>query len=326
MSLPTRKRKPTIVRAIHPSAAVRAWYQRTLDRYILAMHDQVTAHVLAVYSQAEPVEIAHDAAKLYQSWDGRTVAIGTDAVSRNPSILIRNALRRWGGAWVRRFDKMSTEIADKFTKKSFANTQDQMRAAFAEAGFTVRFAPTPGSVAAYHAVAAEQVNLIRSIPQQYLKDVESKVWQSVMKGGDMHTLSANLKETYGVTTRRAALIARDQNAKAKAIIEQTRRKELGVVHAIWMHSAGGKVPRATHVAMDAKPYEIAVGMWDSDEGEYVLPGQLINCRCTSKAVIPAFDDVLSATATAVASRPTELLAQAAARARTRRKDPYQTPY
>lgn len=280
--------------AIHASAAVHAWYWAELDEAIGAMQAQVTHHVLAAYGQIEPKEYAHD-----------TV--------RNPSLLLKAALRKWGGLWVSKFDKLSLDLAKKFASKSFGITQTQLRAALKEAGFTVSFKPTPASAAAYQAVVAEQVNLIKSIPAQYLKDVESKVWQSVMKGADMHALSVDLRKTYGVTRDRAALIARDQNNKAKAIIEKTRREELGITHAIWQHSAGGKVPRATHVAMSGKPYVIAQGMWDSDEQQYVMPGQLINCRCTSRAVIPAFESIEQARAKS--PRNTTMLRAARQRAR-----------
>jgi uncharacterized protein with gpF-like domain len=57
-----------------------------------------------------------------------------------------------------------------------------------------------------------------------------------------------------------------------------------------MHSNAGKEPRPTHVAMNGKPYDLAKGMWDSDEKEWVHPGQLINCRCTMKPVIEGFED------------------------------------
>lgn len=297
------KGKPVVVRAIHANAGVEAWYRRELDRLIDRMHKQISAEILGVYYEsgvAEAPDFAHDAKPR----------------AANPSLFIKRALARWGGLWTRRIDDLSIGLADKFATKNFNVTQTQLKAAFETAGFTVKFKPTPGSVTAYHAVAAENVNLIRSIPAQYLKDVQSHVWQSVMKGADQHTLSKKLNETYGVTKKRAALIARDQNNKAKAVIEQARRVELGITHAIWMHSAGGKVPRRTHVAMDAKPYLIAQGMYDSDEKEYVLPGQLINCRCTSKAVVPAFDNVKEATARARATqRATNLIELARQRAR-----------
>lgn len=255
-----------------------AWYFAELDKFITEMMQSVTRGVLAAYGQTEPQEMAHDA-------------------PQNPSLLLKAALRKWGGLWVSKFDRLSLDLGQAFARKSMTLTQTQMRAALKEAGFTVRFAPTPGSRAAYQAVVAEQVNLIKSIPQQYLKDVESKVWQSVMKGADMHALSVDLRKTYGVTRDRAAIIARDQNNKAKAIIERTRRQELGITEAYWQHSAGGKVPRATHVAMSGKRYRLSEGMWDSAAMQYVLPGELINCRCTSKAIISAFDTERPATNT-----------------------------
>ncbi len=291
------KDKPVVVRAVHPNAGVEHWYRAELEAFIAAMHKDVLAGVLAAYAIGEPAELAADA-----------------ATPKNPSLLLRRALDKYGRKWTLKLDKLSLDLSRRFARKSFSVTQTQVSAAFKDAGFTVKFQPTPGSVAAYQAVAAEQVNLIKSIPAQYLKDVQSKVWTSVMKGADLHTLSASLHETYGVTRERAALIARDQNAKAKAIIEKTRRQEIGVTEAVWMHSSGGKVPRKTHVAMDGKPYLISQGIWDSDEGAYVLPGELINCRCSSKAILPFVDreEVLSR---ARGPRPTALYAAAKARAR-----------
>jgi SPP1 gp7 family putative phage head morphogenesis protein len=161
-----------------------------------------------------------------------------------------------------------------------------MAAAFKRSGFTVEFKPTRASMQAYRAVAAENVGLIKSIPQEYLTDVQSNVWESVKAGADLSTLSKNLRETYGVAARRAAFIATDQNNKAKAIIEDTRRNELGIQEAIWQHSHAGKVPRHTHVRMNGKTYKIGVGMYDSAVKKYVWPGTEPNCRCTSRAIIP----------------------------------------
>jgi uncharacterized protein with gpF-like domain len=269
---PEHSKKPVTVRAIHANAGVAAWYYERLERLLADMHSEAERDLLAAYAEiCEEPEFAQDAA--------------------NPALLIRAALRKWGLKWISKFDAVSVELAQKFAGKSFGVTQTALRAALKDAGFTVTFAPTPASRAAYQAVVAEQVNLIKSIPQEYLKDVQSKVWSSVMKGADMHALSVDLRKTYGVSRDRAATIARDQNNKAKAVIERTRRQELGITHAIWQHSAGGKVPRATHVAMSGKPYPLSQGMWDSAEKKYVMPGELINCRCTSRAVIPAFETV-----------------------------------
>src|SRR5579863_10710835 len=130
---PPNSRKPVTVRARHASAA-------ELDRFVSAMQAEVSRGVLAAYGALEPQEHAMDA-------------------PTNPSLLLRAALRKWGGLWVSRFDKLSLDLGQAFARKSFTITQTQMRAALKEAGFTVKFAPTPGSRAAYQAVIAEQVNL-----------------------------------------------------------------------------------------------------------------------------------------------------------------------
>lgn len=304
---PPNSRKPVTVRPIHASAAVHDWYFAQLHYAVQGMQAEISRHVLAAYGSLEPQTMAADWASV-ASWPDSLINFDAPA---NPSILLRAALRKWGGLWVSRFDKLSLDLSQAFARKSFTLTQTQMRAALKEAGFTVKFAPTPGSRAAYQAVVAEQVNLIKSIPAQYLKDVESKVWGSVMKGGDMHALATDLRKTYGVTRDRAAFIARDQNNRAKAIIEKTRREELGITEAYWQHSAGGKVPRATHVAASGKRYRLSEGFYDSAVGKYVMPGELPNCRCTSRAIIPAFAEF----ETGERERETPLLRAARGRAR-----------
>jgi SPP1 gp7 family putative phage head morphogenesis protein len=213
-------------------------------------------------------------------------AMATDAKRGRGISLLRKALEKWGGLWIRKLDKLSTTLAEKFADKNFRATQSAMQQAFKKAGFTVAFKPTASSITAYEAVVAENVGLIKSIPQQYLKDVQTQVWQSVLKGGDLSDLTRGLQKKYGIAHRRAALIARDQNNKAKAIIERVRDQEMGIKEGIWLHSHAGKEPRPTHVAMHGKRYSLSKGMYDKAVGEWIYPGQLINCRCVMKPIIP----------------------------------------
>ena len=147
---PPNSQKTSMLRARYPCEkrlAYTLWYFTELYR-LAAMaiwHTEVQRAILAAYGSLTPQEHAMDAA--------------------NPSLLLRAALRKWGGLWVRRFDKLSLDLAAAFARKSFNVTQTQMRAALKEAGFTVKFEPTPGSRAAYQAVIAEQVNLIKSNPR-----------------------------------------------------------------------------------------------------------------------------------------------------------------
>lgn len=213
------------------------------------------------------------------------------AQDASPTQILAKLLRAWGRRTITRFNKMSDRIAADFAAGNHRATEIAMQAAFKRAGWTVKFTPTRRSLAAYQAVIGENVGLIKSIGEKYHIDVQTQVWSAVRKGGDLRALSIDLQKTYGVSARRAALIARDQNAKAKAIIEATRDQELGVTHGIWQHSHAGKEPRPVHVRWGLKQqvFELKEGLWDPDAGEQVWPGTLINCRCTWRPIIEGFE-------------------------------------
>jgi SPP1 gp7 family putative phage head morphogenesis protein len=257
--------------AIHPNSGVHHWYEQQLSQQIQAAYLDLSLELSIAWNEERPKGLAQDA---------------------SPTRKVQAVLDAWGKRWVEKFDKMSDRVAKSFTARNFRATDASMMAALKNAGFTVKFRPTLRSLEAYRSTVAENVGLIKSIPQQYLNDVQSAVWSSVRAGADMATLSKELHKRYSVTMERAALIARDQNAKAKAVIEGARRQQIGITQAIWQHSSAGREPRPTHVAMNGKLFDIAKGMYDPDPRvrDYVWPGTLINCRCTSRGVVPGLED------------------------------------
>lgn len=263
------KKRPAVVPAVHANAGVQAWYRGQLETIVNEAHDELVRLLRAVFATTEPAAIgfAQDADRI---------------------TALERAMAKWATKWQSSFNRMSLNLAARFSGRAQRATEQSMAAAFKRAGFTIEFRPTRASVQAYKAVAAENVGLIKSIPSQYLTDVQSQVWASVKAGADMSTLASSLRESYGVATRRAQLIARDQNNKAKAVIENVRRQQLGIREAIWQHSHAGKVPRPTHVKMNGNTYDLDKGMYDPHEKKYVYPGQLVNCRCTSRAIIPGY--------------------------------------
>lgn len=186
--------------------------------------------------------------------------------------------------WVEFFNGIAGEIADRYISSGMRYTDSAMMGALKDAGFAVKFKLGPAAREGYAAVIQENIGLIKSIPERYLSRVQGDVWRCVTQGYDLEALTKSLQKNYGSTRKRAELIARDQTNKAKAVIEQVRRQELGVTKAIWQHSGAGKHPRPSHMAANGKEFEIAKGMYL--DGEWVLPGTAINCRCTSKAILP----------------------------------------
>jgi uncharacterized protein with gpF-like domain len=106
----------------------------------------------------------------------------------------------------------------------------------------------------------------------------------------MGPLAKQLQAQYGVTKKRAALIARTQNNLATGAMDRARKLELGLTKSKWRHSHAGKEPRPTHLANDGKLYDHAKGWYDPDPKvrRYIFPGELINCKCSSITVVPGF--------------------------------------
>lgn len=259
--------EPRTAPVVRANSGVEAWYRNQLHDFLEAMYASMSLHLRVAFDKGVP-----------------TVGLAQDASSR--SILLDKALKKWGKLWQKKLDDMSAQLSRSFALRNASATQTAMRDSFARVGFTVKFKSTKGSLDAYHSTIAENVNLISSLGQKFNTDIASSVWQSVNRGADMATLSTSLQKVYGVSYRRAALIARDQNHKAKALLENTRRMELGITEARWQHSTAGKEPRPEHVAFSGKTYQLAKGAYL--EKKWVWPGSEINCRCTSKAIIPGF--------------------------------------
>ena len=239
-------------------------YQRALLSLIGEMADSVEYWVTA-QRRSDPPLLAQDA---------------------SPAEEMRRRLKEVFTRWQKRFDEAAPKVAESFLKNQFRGTDSAMRQALREAGWSIEFTLTPAMRDAFEASLAENVGLIRSIPQRYLQEVEGIVMRNYSAGRDLKSMAAEIKARYEVTANRAVLIARDQSNKANAVVQKARQTELGIKEAIWLHSHAGREPRRTHVAMNGKRYDVARGMWDSDVQKFIWPGQEINCRCVQRSVLP----------------------------------------
>jgi SPP1 gp7 family putative phage head morphogenesis protein len=256
--------KPIALKPVRSNAGIEAAYRKRLTVLIDEMHASIIYWVSAAY-KANPPEIAQD---------------------DSPAMAMRELMRKMAKQWQAKFDKGADKLADWFATKNKDNSDRTLKSILSDAGFSVEFRTTAPVNDAYQAIIGENVNLIKSIASQHLTQVETMVMQSVQQGRDLGTLAKGLQKQFGVSKRRAALIARDQNNKATAVITRTRQQALGITQAKWRHSHGGKTPRPSHVKADGQTYDISKGMYL--DGEWVWPGTAINCRCTAQPIIEGF--------------------------------------
>ena len=257
-------------RSVQPNKGIEVAYRARLDALVKEMANSLEYWLSAEYKQNPPrmakaIEIAEDA---------------------SPVKAMKARLKKLTRRWLDKFDQMSSAIAEKFVDSGVKYTDTSFKSSLKDAGWTVEFKMTPLMKDAASASIQENVSLIKSIAQQHLSDVEGIVMRGYAAGNDLGSVSKELQERYGVTKRRAALIARDQSNKLNATTTQARRVELGLFRAVWMHSGAGKEPRPSHVKAGREKLEFDVRTGAYIDGEYILPGQKIGCRCSSKTILP----------------------------------------
>jgi len=125
----------------------------------------------------------------------------------------------------------------------------------------------------------QNVELITSIPDQYLNKVRQTVFDGVGKGERYETVAERIQQVADVTESRAKLIARDQVSKMNGAFNEARQTSIGIDKYVWSTSGDERV-REEHAAQNGMVFS-----W-SDPPPTGHPGEDIQCRCVA---LPYFD-------------------------------------
>lgn len=132
--------------------------------------------------------------------------------------------------------------------------------------------------------SSQNAQLITSLPDQELERVAGEIERGLQQGSRFTDIAKDIKKSFGISHRRAKLIARDQTTKLNASLTKLRQQEVGVEEYIWQTSGDERV-RPTHRVNDGKKFR-----WDSPPKITGHPGNDVNCRCVA---IPVLDDLLN---------------------------------
>jgi len=254
---------------IYPNEGLIIAYQRKLVAMVRQLEKSLNGPLLDEY-KANPPDMALDSSlvKMMQQ-------------------LIKRQRRKWN----KDYTQTAIDIAKHYTMAVLDRVDGALEAAADKLGMTVQFKMTEAMREAVNATIGEQVALIQSIPEQHFSKIEAAVMRGVQHGRNWKQITDDVQEIGDTTRKRAKFIARDQMNKSTAVITRERQRSMGCTHAQWLHSAGGKTKRPSHVEASKNKlvYEIDKGAFLEDIGgkwDFVWPGTAIGCRCTSLAVIP----------------------------------------
>ena len=266
-----QKDKVLSFRAAKPNPGIRAGYRRAMETVIRQMHEDVMRDVMDEYGALEN-RIVRDSSGVWKS----------------PMERLQERLRILTDRWTRRFALLGTLLSRRFVGGIKRAVKRNRLQALKDAGMDIRFTPSRVYNERVQALIQGNVDLIKSIPQEYLGKVKAQVNQAVAAGLDRGSLAKQLQRDYGATERRAKTIARDQTNKATQAMAESTDESLGVTEGIWVHVPGRKMSRATHVAMNGKRFKLSEGLYDPDRKvrRNVKPGSLPLCACIYRPCWP----------------------------------------
>ena len=268
------------LKPVFPPAAIEKAYKKRLEKAVREMEKSVVYWLRAKYRANED--------KILDS--------ATDDLLK----AFRKLLHQWERNFRDLADVLPRWFVDKIKGYVHGNLAEQVKPLKdAGLGFNLKFSyMSQKERQTFAAIVNENVNLIKSIARENLTQVEGIVLRSIQNGHDLSTLTEDLHHQFGVTERRAAMIARDQTNKATENLSRQRLLSYGITKGIWQHTAAGKTYRETHVldhtegGMNGAEYFLSEGCYDNDPNiqDYIYPAELVNCRCVCRPLIPTLSE------------------------------------
>lgn len=259
---PKRTQRKVLPRKLEPSSIERDFFKRILPLLQMA-RDEVMHELDSIMPQL--------AAEAAANRRGDGVRLDASRVNTLIDKLSKEFFEKLRPAEI---EVLALEIARRTSSFEKEQAMKQIRAAF---GVDV-LAREPALASQTDGFVAESVALIKSIPNKFFDDVEATVTRAVNAGTRPEELREEIQKKYGVSERRAALIARDQVGKFFGKVAEERQRQMGVTHYIW-RTANDERVREEHAAREGQVFA-----WD-EPPEGGNPGEDFQCRCSAEPVL-----------------------------------------
>lgn len=262
---------------LNVNAGIMSWYKKELTKLTLAMAKECKEKLAEIYKKGYP-DIAFD-----------------ESISSQARIALNQLNKKYSD----KFSSRSKALVQSLLKKTnrYANMQlnNSLKSMLGDKakGFALSgSAISPEKSEIMKALLFENVSLIKSIPDEYFKQITGAIARSIENGEGIRWLAKELSAYGAKTQRRAQLIAQDQTRKAYNSINLRNFQDSNIRKFKWLHSGGSRDPREYHKnVLDGQIFDIDKGA-PNESGKspkFIFPGQEPNCKCIMAAVLD-FDD------------------------------------
>lgn len=275
-------------RPLRHSVSIETRYIAALTKLVNQMVAQVEREILPVLKANQMEQDAKDGATFDADDTPKKAANKKAAATAAEKVATLQA--KFAAMFKNRAHKLADGMMEAVTAESATNLNNTLTDLSGKMTVGMGFMDGPVGEVVKGGIA-ENIALIKSIPDNYMARVSGHLEAAALAGNNMTGLIGKIQDAAGIEKRRAKNIALDQTRKAYNTINGARMAAAGVKKFEWVHSGGGQRPRHHHIT----PYPAGLNggifeldkppIIDPDTGERGLPGQAINCKCTMAPVV-----------------------------------------
>ena len=211
-----------------------------------------------------------------------------DGIGNNLATIFRRLNANFSGNIMLGFaQSTSTNMVEETSKRNKAKFDRAVKAATGvDLGMVVQ---EEGLADFIELSVNKNVGLIKSLPEQYLNQVETIVNNGVVNGTRFSDIAKEIVAKTGSANSKLAgrikTIAMNEVQTINAQISQRRSQALGIKKGIYRTSEDERV-RPCHAELNGVEYELSKGAWSKSCGRFIIPGVTdINCRCSFSPII-----------------------------------------
>ena len=225
------------------NAAQQERYVKSLQFLVQSMVDETKREITKLFKSTTSKEY------FTEQKEAASIVAQDESISSQARILTNKLMKKFSSL----FAKKSVTIAERMLKGALQASKTSLHSSLEtlSGGLSLKTGVIPkGLEDVSKALLDENVSLIKSIPQEYFKNITGSVMRSITTGQGLKDLTPDIEKYDGQTKRRAKNLALDQTRKAYNSINKQRCIALNVKKMEWLHSGGGQQPRESHQKID----------------------------------------------------------------------------
>ena len=266
--LPSNKKKPVKVKPLRTPRAL----EQELDNFIKFM----------VKTSTKRFET-----KVLNAMNKSTVDKFQDAQTGNYAKIFNKLVKQFERSINQQFS--SKRIQD-YIKKLYKRTDKMNDKAFYHAiqskvGVDAKsIIGTDGLNSFVNAKSLETIGQVVKLKNDMLQNLSQNTLRLMSAGKNLETLYEEVTNTKQKNLNKSELVSRNELKAFNTQLNNKRASNLGIQKAVW-NTVGDERSRPCHVKRDGLEFDIEKGLYHSCDGEWLKPGEEINCRCFATYVV-----------------------------------------